>query len=214
MKNSLLLLVVVIFSTSLLFSCSNSLKTAIKAGRDESAGNFVKTRDGKITTYNTIKVGGLSNMFIADGKKLDVTDIVAFQTENGYSERFFKSSSQYKEGKTPLLYLFGQRIRKGKIEMFLLVEESGLSQASRERTTYNSNGTSNTTRQASANSQWKNAYFLKKGDSVIVKFLPENIMPLINDNSAAVAEYNRLFHKGISQSKALENMNKVLDIYN
>ena len=214
MKNSFLLIIVLIILTSVIFSCSNSLKTAIKTGRDESVGNFVKTRDGKMTTYNKIIVGGLSNNLTGDGKKLNVIDIVAFQTEGGYFERLFKSSSKYKEDKMPILYSFGQRIRKGKIEMYLLVEESGLSQAPREQTTYNSNGTTNTTRQPSANSQWKNAYFLKKGDSVLVKLLPENIMPLISDNSAAVAEYSKLFYKNISQYKAVENMNKVLDIYN
>lgn len=70
MKNSFLLIIVVIFLTSVLFSCSNSLKTAIKTGRDESVGNFVKTRDGKMTTYNKIIVGGLSNNLTAMVKNL------------------------------------------------------------------------------------------------------------------------------------------------
>jgi hypothetical protein len=176
---------------------------------------FVKTRDGQTITFNKLKVSmayGKENFLIGDGKRVKVKfeDIMAFQTNKTYYKRLFTTIVPY-EGKPMFYDYFGERLRKGKINLYTISEASGASQA--KTMTYHpasQNGGAYTTSNQSTNSAYKSGIFLQKNDGSIERLSQKLLKELISDNQNATDKFDNLYKK----TNPLKSAMKILDLYN
>ena len=170
------------------------------ASRQDGLDLFVKARNGETMTFSKLTVSGSNaegNFLIGDGKKVNIKfeDIVAFQTNTTYYKRLFATIVPY-TGKPWFYYYFGERLRKGKINLYTISEASGASQA--KTTTYHTatqNVGAYTTSTPSANSAYKTGVFLQRGDGSIERLSPELLKDLISDNLLAELNFKKVGQK-------------------
>lgn len=115
----------VLFLTSCSTNIAKLSKEEMSNARISKYDGFVRKNDGSIVEFSTADKKGLiihsvSKYFKVNGEKIDYTDVNAFQTKKGYSERVYQHTNISKNA--GLNEFFANRIIDGKIEFFILYE--------------------------------------------------------------------------------------------
>lgn len=129
-----------------------------------------------------------------DGNKLDIAadSINAFQTDKFYAERIFKTAKGV-IGKLPFTELFTQRLRNGKIELFM-------------SSSYSSNAYG-----AAGGGGHVRSYYIRKGKSGTIQPLFKDMLKLmISDNKGLLEEFDKMYKK----AREYESATKIIDEYN
>jgi hypothetical protein len=172
---------------------------AIEA-RDTKNDIFIELNDGKILKYGVLKIKFpiMAYEYLeADGKKLDIPadSIKAFQTDKFYALRIFTTQTNL-IGKLPFTELFAQRLRNGKIEMYIISQM--------RNNAYGPSGSS-----SSSGYRW--SYYIKKGkNSDVIALSKENLKSMIQDNKGLLEEFDSKYKK----SRAYDSATEIIDEYN
>lgn len=120
-----------LIATTALFltSCSTNItklsKEEMASAKVSKYDGFVRKNDGSIIEFSTADkksfvIHSVSKYFEVNKEKINYTDVNAFQTKKGYSERVYQHTNTSKNA--GLNEYFANRILDGKIEFFILYE--------------------------------------------------------------------------------------------
>ncbi len=201
MKKSILVIYFLIFLVSFLSAQSrNDIKNDALEARDSKYDIFIETNNGEILKFNDLKI---KHPFMGyeylegDGKKLDISadSIKAFQTDKYYTVRIYKSVSNL-IGKLPFTELFAQRLKNGKIELFMIAEK--------KNDAYGPSGSG-----SSSGYVW--SYHLRKGKSnKVIPFSKGALLSMIQDNKSLFEEFENLYKR----TNIYKSATTIIDEYN
>ena len=193
------ILYLVIFFLSSFVAVAQSkkeLKKDAEDARETKDEFFIDLLNGKRIKYNSLKlkitlVNG--DHLEGDGKRIDIPQdsMKAYQTDKSYTEFFPNVKNFYPDGRSQS-YAAGERIRKGKIELFTTH-------------TYISNA------YGSAGGGGFIDFLVRKGNNGQVYGLSrETLKALISDNKSLLEEFDKMYKKGWEY----ESATKIIDEYN
>ena len=199
MKKLFFLAALVFMALAPVFSQSNKdLKHDMEEARDSKHDIFIEMNDGKIATYEKLKIkAGVMGYehFEADGKKLDIPfdSVKSYQTDEYYAVRI-DSTPKIHVGKMPAAELFAMRIRMGKIELFYSYRQKekvlGVEVYSSDK---------------------KVSYFLRKGKNAsLVPLSKATLKLMVADKKGVLEEFDDVYKK----RNEYDSATKILDDYN
>jgi hypothetical protein len=195
MKHFCFVAVLTLMLTSCYFENKIQKQGALDS-RDPKQECFIEFMDGKIISYNTLKVKNppLQYQYLeGNGEKLtfDTKEIRAFQTEKFYAYKLYDKSPGV-IGKLPFNELFAERIVNGKIELFVISEM-----------TMNAYGPNS--------SGYQKTYYIRKGKTGVPGIATKgNLKNLISDNKSLLEDFESLYKR----TYPFKSIMKILEAYN